>query len=104
MGLVLPTTQLPNLDLRRLEQGGGQRAGFLAELRETVHGLGFFYLSGHGIDPDLIADVLALTRRFFALSEAEKLSIAMMKSPHFRGYNRAGLEHTRGLPDWREQI
>jgi isopenicillin N synthase-like dioxygenase len=104
MGLVLPTTQLPNLDFRRLEQGDAQRTAFLTELRETVHGLGFFYLSGHGIDPALIADVLALTRRFFALPEAEKLSIAMVNSPHFRGYNRAGLEHTRGLPDWREQI
>jgi isopenicillin N synthase-like dioxygenase len=104
MGLVLPTTQLPNLDLRHLEQGGAQRANFLAELRETVHTLGFFYLSGHGIESGLIADVLALSRRFFALPEAEKLSIAMVNSPHFRGYNRAGLEHTRGRPDWREQI
>jgi isopenicillin N synthase-like dioxygenase len=28
----------------------------------------------------------------------------MINSPHFRGYNRAGYEHTRGKPDWREQI
>jgi len=104
MGLVLPTTQLPNLDLRRLEQGGAQRAAFLADLRETVHTLGFFYLSGHGIESGLIEEVLALSRRFFTLPESEKLSIAMVNSPHFRGYNRAGLEHTRGRPDWREQV
>jgi isopenicillin N synthase-like dioxygenase len=104
MGVQLPTAQLPNLDLRRLEQGGAARDAFLAELRETVRDLGFFYLSGHGIDPALVAEVLALSKRFFALPEAEKLSIAMVNSPHFRGYNRAGLEHTRGLPDWREQI
>jgi isopenicillin N synthase-like dioxygenase len=28
----------------------------------------------------------------------------MANSPHFRGYNRAGLEQTRGRPDWREQL
>ena len=25
-------------------------------------------------------------------------------SPHFRGYNRAGLERTRGALDWRKQF
>jgi isopenicillin N synthase-like dioxygenase len=104
MGVVLPTTQLPVLDLRRLEQGAAQRSAFLGELRQAAHQLGFFYLSGHGVEPDLIAQVLGLTRRFFALPEPDKLSIAMVNSPHFRGYNRAGLEHTRGKPDWREQI
>ncbi len=28
----------------------------------------------------------------------------MVNSPHFRGYNRAGFEYTRGKQDWREQI
>ena len=28
----------------------------------------------------------------------------MHKSPHFRGYNRAGFEYTRGTQDWREQV
>ncbi len=28
----------------------------------------------------------------------------MVKSPHFRGYNRAGQERTRGEQDWREQL
>ncbi len=28
----------------------------------------------------------------------------MIRSPHFRGYNRAASEFTRGQPDWREQF
>jgi len=48
--------------------------------------------------------VLSLSRRFFALPDQDKLAIEMVNSPHFRGYNRAGFEHTRGKPDWREQI
>jgi len=99
---MAPQETLPALDLQRF--AGGDRAGFLSQLRDAARGVGFFYLRGHGIDTDLTAAVLALARQFFALPEQEKAAIGMINSPHFRGYNRAGLEHTRGEPDWREQI
>jgi len=92
---------LPVLDLRRFETN---RADFLADLREAARGVGFFYLEGHGVPPELIEAVLTLSRRFFALPERDKLAVEMVNSPHFRGYNRAGFEHTRGKPDWREQL
>ncbi len=95
---------LPTLNLEQAGLSVGGRARFLGELRETARTLGFFYLTGHGIKADLIADVLRLSRSFFDLPEADKLSIQMINSPQFRGYNRAGLEHTRGKPDWREQV
>lgn len=93
---------LPVLDLTRFD--GATRAAFLDEVRRAARGPGFFYLVGHGIDDALTQQVLALSRRFFALPERDKLAIQMVNSPHFRGYNRAGLEHTRGKPDWREQV
>ena len=92
---------LPVLDIRRFET---DRAGFLADLREAARDTGFFYLEGHGVPPALIEQVLTLSRRFFALPVKDKLAIEMVNSPHFRGYNRAGFEHTRGKPDWREQL
>ena len=95
---------LPTLDFRRAEAEPAERASFLADLRAAARGPGFFYLAGHGLDADLIDQVLKLSRRFFALPEADKLAIEMVNSPHFRGYNRAGYEHTRGKPDWREQV
>jgi isopenicillin N synthase-like dioxygenase len=97
-------TALPVLDISRLEAGPAERAEFLAELRRTTHDLGFFYLAGHGIDPELIRRLLTLSRRFFELPEASKLEIEMVNSPHFRGYTRAGNERTRGKADWREQL
>lgn len=93
---------LPLLDLRKLD--GGDRAAFLSELRAAARGPGFFYLEGHGIDPALVTALRRVSKQFFALPEVDKLTIGMANSPHFRGYNRAGLEHTRGRPDWREQI
>jgi isopenicillin N synthase-like dioxygenase len=95
---------LPILDLRRLDGGEAERRLFLEELRRTGREVGFFYLIGHGIADDLVRDVVTLSRRFFALPEAEKLAIEMVKSPQFRGYTRAGWEHTKGQPDWREQL
>jgi isopenicillin N synthase-like dioxygenase len=95
---------LPTLDLRHADAGGSQRARFLRELRAATGDVGFFYLVGHGIEDGLIRQVLDLSRRFFALPAEDKVAIEMVNSPHFRGYNRAGSEHTRGRPDWREQL
>ena len=95
---------LPVLDLSAFDAGAEERSVFLRSLREAALGPGFFYLTGHGIGPALTRDVLKLSRQFFALPEPDKLAIEMIKSPHFRGYNRAGFEHTRGKPDWREQV
>ncbi len=96
--------ELPVLDLSRMALGPIERNHFLAELRQTAHGIGFFYLTGHGVDPVLVHDILATSRRFFNLPIQDKLAIEMLHSPHFRGYTRVGMERTRGLPDWREQI
>ncbi len=40
--------------------------------------------AGHGVDPDLIAQVTAASRGFFSLPSAEKLAIEMVKSPQER--------------------
>lgn len=95
---------LPVLDISRFDREGRDRDAFLKEVREAARSAGFFYLTGHGISPDLIRDLRRVSKQFFTLPEGDKLAIAMVKSPHFRGYNRAGLEYTRGKPDWREQI
>jgi len=100
---VLPA-HLPTLDIARLAGSPAERAAMAAELRGILHEHGFFYLSGHGVDPALIADALAVSKRFFALPEADKMEIAMTRSRQFRGYSRAGAELTGGQPDWREQV
>ncbi len=100
----MSTTSLPLLDLSRLENSPAERTAFLAELRHAARDIGFFYLTGHGVDTQLLDQVQQLSREFFALPDVEKQSVAMVNSPHFRGYNRAAAELTRGQPDWREQF
>ncbi|MBY6684773.1 isopenicillin N synthase family oxygenase [Rhodococcus sp. BP-149] len=77
---------------------------FRSALREATHEFGFFYLTGHGVDPELVSTVLSLARTFFALPADAKDEISQLNSPQFRGYTRFGGELTNGAVDWREQI
>lgn len=92
------------LDLALFDVAGQERDVYLTRLRLAAHDIGFFYLTGHDIDPDLLRQVQAVVLRCFALPAADKQAVAMIHSPHFRGYNRAASERTRGQPDWREQF
>jgi len=96
----MPLPVLPLADFLR----ESTRASFVERLRAAAHEVGFFYLVEHGVPDALGDDVLALSREFFALPEAEKSRIAMANSPHFRGYTRVGDERTGGRTDWREQL
>ena len=98
MTSVGAVTALPVVDLRA-------DTGQLREhLRSAAHDVGFFYLIGHDVPGDLARRVLDVARRLFELPQADKDAIAMVRSPHFRGYTRLGGELTRGEVDWREQI
>ncbi len=91
----LPVIDLPVIDLAALDHD---------DLRRATHEVGFFYLVGHGVPQQAMDRVFEVARRFFALPEADKLAVEMLRSPHFRGYTRLGGELTQGRVDWREQI
>jgi isopenicillin N synthase-like dioxygenase len=96
-------TTLPVLNLARYFNPA-ERDAFLEQLRTAARDIGFFYLTNHGVNDDLQRAVQQEARRFFALNDEQKQQVAMIHSPHFRGYNRAASELTRGKPDWREQF
>ncbi|GAA2040888.1 2-oxoglutarate and iron-dependent oxygenase domain-containing protein [Catenulispora yoronensis] len=75
-----------------------------AALRDAATDVGFFQLVGHGVTPGETAALTGAMRAFFALPEADRLSISNLNSPHFRGYTRTGDEHTAGARDWRDQL
>ena len=63
---------------------------------------GFFYVTGHGIAPDLLTRLTAACTAFFALPEQAKMEIAMARGgPAWRGYFPLGAELTSGQPDLR---
>ena len=100
--LSSPPVTLPVIDISRFR--GPDREALLADLRAAAYEVGFFYVTGHGVAPDLQRRALDVAREFFALPEAARLEIENVNSPQFRGYTRTGTEHTGGKSDWREQI
>ncbi|QDX30448.1 isopenicillin N synthase family dioxygenase [Dickeya poaceiphila] len=98
------TAHLPVLNFSLLDGNPQQRADFLHHLNHAARETGFFYLTHHGVAPELQQRVQRLSRAFFSLPDAEKQRVAMIHSPHFRGYTLAGAERTRSEPDWREQF
>ncbi len=75
-----------------------------AELVAMCHGVGFLYLTDHGVPREFIDRYFGLLRDFFALPEATKALIDKRQSPHFRGWERIGAELTGNRVDHREQL
>lgn len=95
-------SELPRLDLAVLSAPGAD----LSPLRRAATEVGFFTLiaTGPGTMATDQARMLALVRAFFALPEAERVALANLRSPHFRGWTRVGTERTAGAADQREQL
>ena len=103
---VTETGPLPVVDMTslRLDPEGPAAERTVGVLRSACRDRGFFALVGHGVSPAHTSRVLDLAREFFALPEAQKLTIENVSSPQFRGYTRVGQEQTNGRPDRREQL
>ncbi|MCU1503703.1 MAG: isopenicillin synthase family oxygenase [Ilumatobacteraceae bacterium] len=97
---------LPVLDIAafRADPSSAAASAFVDELCRVVHEVGFFYISGHGVDTDLFGRVHEVARQFFAQAEDVRLEIENVRSPQFRGYTRFGHEHTNGKVDLRDQV
>jgi isopenicillin N synthase-like dioxygenase len=98
---------LPVVDVGPLV-GGGQTAATAAvaeQIQAACRDRGFFYVTGHGVPPDLGAELADAGAEFFALPLADKLEIAMERGGKaWRGYFPVGAELTSGQPDLKEGL
>jgi len=101
---ALTSAELPVIDFALLSGDQHQQKQSREKLSQAAREVGFFYLINHGIDRALSDEVQQVARQFFALPQADKSAVRMANSPHFRGYNLAGVEITRSQPDFREQF
>ncbi|MEA5447649.1 2-oxoglutarate and iron-dependent oxygenase domain-containing protein [Leptolyngbya sp. CCNP1308] len=69
------------------------KAQVAADIYRACHGVGFLYLTHHGIPQAAIEGVFARSQQFFALPLAEKQAIAWASEVSNRGY--IGLERER---------
>ncbi|MCB1494984.1 MAG: isopenicillin N synthase family oxygenase [Bauldia sp.] len=74
---------LPVVDLT---PGPGADERIAGEIGQAARGVGFFFVTGHGIPTTLIDEVFGESARFFALDLEEKEKRSIRTSPHNRGY------------------
>jgi len=105
MSTTTPTGGLPVIDIASASRSDAALGRVAANLDRACAEFGFFYVTGHGVDPSLGAALESLARRFFALPVEEKLAIAMTRGGRaWRGYFPLGGELTSGRPDRKEGI
>lgn len=86
--------RIPVLDLAALRSGDpGAAEALAATLRIALEDVGFYFVTGHGIDWDLVQQMFAAARRFHALPEASKTALPMTRQ--ITGYVGLGSGTTR---------
>ena len=70
------TEEIPTIDISGFLAGEPGEARRVAEqLRDVTETIGFFYLAGHGVKPDLFDRMFAQAKRFFDLPLDEKKKV-----------------------------
>jgi isopenicillin N synthase-like dioxygenase len=99
---------LPVIDVSLL--GGGAQAdaavaAVAGQIEAACRQRGFFYVTGHGVPADLLAELADASAEFFALPLADKMEIGMERGGRaWRGYFPVGGELTSGRPDLKEGL
>ena len=86
-------TKIPVIDISALMESG-ETADVARAINRAATDFGFFYISGHGIEPSLIDKAFAASQDFFALPEADKATIAVDETQ--RGWMATGMSKMKG--------
>ena len=82
---------VPIIDITGLRSGDlAERTRVAREIGGACETIGFFGITGHGVDPRLLDDVFDATRRVFDLPKEEKMAKAWDDDHVNRGYDPAG--------------
>jgi isopenicillin N synthase-like dioxygenase len=97
-------TSVPIVDISLLRSPDrAHRAQVAIEIGKAAREVGFFYISGAGVDDALFERMLAATQEFFALPLEEKMRSYIGLSKCHRGYVPVGEEGVEsGTPDLKE--
>jgi isopenicillin N synthase-like dioxygenase len=99
--------KLPVIDVGPLVAGGpaAEMNAVAGQIQAACRDRGFFYVTGHGVPPGLLAELADASAEFFALPAADKLEIRMQRGGRaWRGYFPVGAELTSGRPELKEGL
>ena len=99
------TPSIPVIDIAALRHGtSSEREVVAAAIGKACRDAGFFYITGHGVPPEMMAQLFEASRLFFNQPAAAKDRVAMSRVGKNRGYVGLGVERldTTSLPDNKE--
>jgi isopenicillin N synthase-like dioxygenase len=104
MSGATPFTAVPIVDISALcSPESADRERVAAEIGQAARDVGFFYITGTGIDESLFDRLLEASKEFFALPVEEKMRSYIGLSRCHRGYVPVGEEGVAGgTPDMKE--
>jgi isopenicillin N synthase-like dioxygenase len=80
-------SEIPVLDVSAIVREDSPGIDDLArEMSEACRGIGFFCVTGHGIDLPVRRHTFEMSRTFFALPFEQKVAVTMTRSPNNLGY------------------
>jgi isopenicillin N synthase-like dioxygenase len=78
---------VPVIDIEPFFSGSEHaRTAVVEALNAACEGIGFIMITGHGVPQDLIDQIFALGKQFFALPLEEKLAVSSPTGNRFQGY------------------
>jgi len=90
-----PFDKVPEIDVSSLfGELDDAQAATAAEIRQACLEVGFFYVSGHGVDPALVSRAFGAASGFFDLPLDQKEAVSIKKSTKMRGYTGLLEENT----------
>jgi isopenicillin N synthase-like dioxygenase len=101
-----PATRIPVIDLSASFVDGAGRQVAAQAIHRACRETGFFYVSGHGVDPALVERQIEAAKSFFALDDRAKQAVAQRNSPCWRGYEGVGAQmlDPGSAPDHKESF
>ena len=98
---MLLTQTIPVLDLRDFDADdsrGDRRQAFVAQLGSALEDIGFFAVTHHGVEAELIQAAYEVAHAFFTLPEDVKRQYEKLALHGQRGFTVFGREHAKDHP------
>lgn len=90
-----PFRYIPDVDLTAMTNDDLEARRRIGEqLRRACLEVGFFYVTGHGVDAAVVDAAFEATQRFFALPGDAKAAVSILHSDKMRGYTGLLEENT----------
>jgi len=97
---------IPVIDLGPFVTGGNllSKKQTALHLHKACSEIGFFAITGHGVPASLQSAVVKTVVEFFAQTVEEKSQISLTSSTSLRGWQKIGMNQTKGQQDDQEAI